>query len=126
MAYRYLAGAVALFHVVFVLFVVFGALLLLRWPQLAWAHAPALSWGATVQWSALACPLTPLEDHLRIAAGLAPYRGGFIETHILNLLYPAGLSRGSQVALGFFAVLLNVAVYAALWQGRRQRRTPVS
>ena len=45
MRYRLAADAVLLGHLGFVLFVVLGGFLALRWPKLAWAHVPAAVWG---------------------------------------------------------------------------------
>lgn len=56
-----LADTVVLAHVAFVLFVVLGGLLALRWPRVAWVHIPAAMWGVVVEWADWMCPLTPLE-----------------------------------------------------------------
>ena len=118
MAWRLAAEAVVLVHFAFVLFVVLGGLLALRWPRLAWVHLPAAVWGAGISLTGLICPLTPLEKWLREAGGLAAYEGGFIAHYILPVLYPAGLTRGTQVALGVAVTLLNAAIYTALWRRR--------
>ena len=119
MIYRGLAEAVVLVHFAFVLFVVLGGLLVLRWPRLAWAHLPAAIWGGMIELTGVICPLTPLEKWLREAGGLAAYEGGFIAHYILPVLYPAGLTRGTQVALGVAVTLLNAAVYWAVVRRRR-------
>jgi len=124
MLYRGLADALVVFHVLFVLFVVLGGLLVLRWPRAAWIHLLAAAWGAWVEFSSTICPLTPLENHLRRLGGEAGYSGGFIEHYLLPVLYPAGLGRNVQIVLGFFVVLLNVAVYARAW--RRARSQTIS
>lgn len=120
MPYRLLADLLVLFHVGFVLFVVLGGLLVLRWPRLAWVHLPAAAWGAWVEFSSTVCPLTPLENRLRHLGGEAGYSGGFISHYILPVLYPAGLNPRVEIVLGVFVVLLNVAVYAVLWWRRRR------
>jgi hypothetical protein len=116
--YRFLAGCVVAFHLGFVLFVVLGGLLALRWRRAAWVHLPAAAWGAFVEFSSTVCPLTPLENHLRNLGGEAGYSGGFIEHYMLPVLYPSGLNHGTQIALGAFVVLLNVTVYSVLWYRR--------
>jgi len=125
MIYRVLADGVVAFHLGFVLFVVLGGLLALRRPRAAWLHLPAAAWGAFVEFSSTICPLTPLENHLRRLGGEAGYSGGFIAHYMLPVLYPAGLSQGTQIAIGVFVVLLNVTVYAILWR-RRLSRAPYS
>jgi hypothetical protein len=120
MAYRVLADIVVLVHAAFVAFVVGGALLVFRWPRLAWAHLPAAAWGALIECSGWTCPLTPLEDALRIRAGQAGYTGGFVEHYIAGVLYPAELTRPMQWGLGAGVLALNVGAYALLT--RRWRR----
>ena len=118
-----LADAVVLLHVAFVLFVVLGGLLVLRWPRLAWVHLPAAAWGAAVELGGWTCPLTPLENALRERAGLETYAGGFVEHYVVPVLYPAALGRDLQLALGLGVLALNVAVYAAVaWRRRRPTR----
>lgn len=119
MLYRALADLVVVLHFGFVLFVVLGGLLALRWPRVAWFHLPAALWGAGIEFFQGFCPLTPLENHLRRLGGEAGYSGGFVEHYVLPVLYPAGLSRGVQLGLGIFVVLLNAIVYTAVWRRRR-------
>jgi uncharacterized protein DUF2784 len=111
MLYSWLADGVLIVHFAFVLFVAFGGLLLLRWRRVAWFHVPAVIWGAITEFAGIVCPLTPLENILRARAGQVGYTGGFIEHYITRVMYPNGLTRGVQVALGSLAVLTNVALY---------------
>ena len=112
MLYRLAADAVLVFHGLFVLFVVLGGLLSLWRPRLAWLHIAAALWGATVMLSGMICPLTPLENSLRLAGGQAGYSGGFIEHYITAVIYPEGLTRPIQVTLGALVVLINAVIYA--------------
>ncbi len=107
------ADLLVVVHIAFVLFVVLGALLVLRWPRLVWVHVPAAAWGAATEFMGWICPLTPLENHLRQRGGAATYQGEFIEQHVLPLLYPAHLTRQRQIWLGCFAVLINLFLYLA-------------
>ena len=118
MLYRLLADLVVLVHSGFVLFVVLGGLLVLRWPRAAWVHLPAAFWGAGIEFLGGICPLTPLENHLRRLGGEAGYTGGFDEHYVLPVLYPAGLTRGVQLVLGTFVLVLNIVVYAIAWRRR--------
>jgi len=122
MLYRLAADAVLAAHLAFVLFVVCGGLLVLRTPRLAWLHLPAVAWGAYVELSGSICPLTPLEVTLRRGVGEAGYGGDFIEHYLVSLIYPAGLTRELQMALGAAALLLNLIVYFILWRRRSIRR----
>src|SRR3990167_8431198 len=116
-----LADLVLAAHAAFVLFVMLGGLLALRWPKAAWAHVPSALWGAWVEGGGWICPLTPLEVSLRRAAGQVGYAGGFLRNYVEPVLYPPGLTREMQVGLGVAVVFLNVAVYAWVWRRRRRR-----
>ena len=105
------ADLIVLIHGAFVLFVLLGGLLALRWPKILWIHAPAAVWGIVVEYAGLFCPLTPLEVSLRERAGQAGYGGGFIEHYVETLLYPTGLTREVQIAFGTVALLFNLVVY---------------
>ena len=119
---RVLADAVLLLHLGFVAFAVAGGLLVLRWRWVAVPHLAAMAWAAYVEFSGRICPLTPLENALRAAAGAGAYEGGFVEHYLLPLLYPAELTREVQFLLGAGLLAFNLAVYAAVaWQLRRRR-----
>ncbi|AEI78837.1 hypothetical protein CNE_1c35440 [Cupriavidus necator N-1] len=115
----WLADLVVIVHGLFILFVVAGGLLVLRWPRVAWLHLPAAAWGVLIEWSGWICPLTPLENTLRQAAGQAGYSGGFVERYLLPLIYPAGLTPAVQLWLGAVVLAVNVAVYVLWWRRRR-------
>jgi hypothetical protein len=130
MSFHVLADLVVGLHVLFVVFVVIGGLLVLRWPAVMWLHLPAAAWGALIEFGGWICPLTPLEKSLRAQAGQVGYEGGFIEHYVIPLLYPGALTRGLQITLGVIVVAVNVVVYWNLLRDRRlpsrsARRTPV-
>lgn len=118
MGVQVLAEGVVLLHLGFVLFALLGGLLAWRWPWIVWLHLPAVCWAALVELAGWPCPLTPLENALRRAAGSAGYTGGFLEHYLLALLYPAGLTRGIQVVLGGAVLAINAAIYGSLWRRR--------
>ena len=111
---RFAADIVVLVHLAFILFVAAGGLLVLRWPRLAWMHVPAIIWGALIEFAGWLCPLTPLENRLRAAAGEAAYAGGFIDRYIMPIVYPAGLTRGMQLGLGVAVIGVNLVIYGRL------------
>jgi len=123
MGYRLLADGLVVVHVAFVAFVVLGGLLVLKWTRVAFGHLPAVVWGVVIELAGWVCPLTPLENQAREAGGGVAYQGDFIEHYLLPVLYPADLTRQVQCALGFGALLLNVAVYALVIARRRRGRT---
>jgi hypothetical protein len=120
MGYHILADLLVGVHALFVAFVMVGGLLALRWPWVAVLHVPAAVWGALIEFQGWICPLTPLEQSLREAAGQAGYQGGFIEHYLLPVLYPAGLTRGVQLTLGATVILVNLLVYGFLLARRRR------
>ena len=127
MFFRGAADLVLVVHLAFVLFVVLGGLLALRWRRVAWVHVPVALYGAMVEFVGFICPLTPLEVWLRRRGGEAGYAGGFIEHYIVAALYPRGLTRGVQLALGTAVLVLNGIVYLVWWRRRRStvdRSTP--
>jgi Protein of Unknown function (DUF2784) len=113
--YRFLADVVLVLHLGFVLFVVAGAFLILRWPRIVWVHPPAALWGVIVEWSGWVCPLTPLENRLRARGGAAGYAGGFVEHYLVPVLYPASLTRSVQVLLGATVLAVNLIAYAIVF-----------
>jgi uncharacterized membrane protein YhhN len=121
MLYRLAADAVLVFHLCFVLFVAIGALLVLRWPRLAWLHIPIALYGATIEFVGFICPLTPLENWLRHRGGEAGYSGGFIAHYVTAVIYPNGLTREIQLWLGAGVLVLNAIVYTTWWRRRAMR-----
>jgi hypothetical protein len=118
-----MADLVVVIHFAFVLFVVLGGLLVLRWPRLAYVHIPAAVWGTLIEFAGWICPLTPLEQSLRQRAGGQGYSGSFVEHYVLPLLYPTALTRDIQLLLGTGVLIVNLAVYAYLLRRRSQRRS---
>jgi hypothetical protein len=121
-SYGALADLVVALHFGFVLFVVLGGLLVLRWRWVGLVHLPAAVWGAWIEFSGRICPLTPLENEYRRLGGEAGYPGGFIEHYILPILYPHALTRDIQVALGIVVVALNIGLYFRAFARRRPSR----
>ncbi len=121
MLLRIAADLIVLVHFAFVIFVVAGGLLALKWPKMAYLHIPAAVWGAWIGFANWICPLTPLENHLHRLAGEAGYAGGFIEHYINRILYPAGLTAGMRVILGVAVVAANLLVYGVYFARRRSR-----
>ncbi|MBH3360915.1 DUF2784 domain-containing protein [Pseudomonas guariconensis] len=120
MLYRLAADALVLVHLAFILLVLFGGLLVVKWRAALFIHLPALAWGLAVEGLHLACPLTGWENRMRAAAGGAGYQGGFVEHYIWPLIYPAGLTPQIQTLLGLFVLLQNLVVYSyVIRRGRR-------
>ena len=125
--YLVLADLVLVLHFTFILFVMSGAVLVLRWRRIAWIHVPCALWGAWIAFQGWICPLTPVENRFRRLGGEAGYSGGFIEHYLLPLIYPSGLTRSTQIQLGVIVVVINVAVYGLIcwrrWRAHKDRPT---
>jgi hypothetical protein len=121
MFYSLLADLTVLLHALFVLFVIFGGLAVLRRPRLAWLHLPAAVWGTTIEFGGWVCPLTYLENYLRYRGGAASYEGSCIQHYLEPILYPLGLTARSQVIMGVVVLGINIAVYIRLWRKRTRR-----
>lgn len=124
MIYRLLADLILVLHLAFIVFVVAGGLLALRWRWAPLVHLPAAFWGAFIVATGGICPLTPLENMLRRAAGEAGYPGGFIENYLLAIIYPAGLTPQIQLILAVLVIVANVLAYSIVRRRRRKRRSP--
>jgi len=115
------ADLVVLLHFTFIVFVVVGGFLVLKWRWLLWFHVPAAIWGALIEFSGWVCPLTPIENMLRVAGGEGAYSNSFIAHYIVPVIYPSGLKRSTQIALGLIVVVINAVVYGAIYlQHQRQ------
>lgn len=121
MLFSGLADLAVLLHALFILFVVGGGFLLLRWPRLVWLHLPAALWGGMVELAGWFCPLTDLERYWRQRSGAVGYRGSFIEHYLEPLLYPAWLTEQWQILLGVGVLLLNGAIYLTVWRCRSRQ-----
>lgn len=124
MIYRFLADLTLVVHFLFIAFVIAGGFLAIRWPRLAWVHLPCAVWGALIEFAGWICPLTPLENMLRLAGGESGYAGGFVDRYLLPLIYPGGLTHEIQVILGVSAIALNVVAYTVVIRRRRPRPPP--
>jgi len=122
MLYRVLADLVVLIHFLFILLVIFGALVVLKRRWFALVHLPAALWGIFIEWSGGICPLTPLENSLRIKGGEAGYETSFVEHYVLPIIYPETLTRSLQILLGGCVLLLNLGIYGWILRARRRRR----
>jgi hypothetical protein len=112
--YRIAAELLVLVHLVFIIFVMAGGFAVFKWPWMALLHIPAATWGALIEFRGWICPLTPWENSLRQLAGQEGYSEGFVEHYILPLIYPTGLTRELQIALGSIVIAVNLLIYGAL------------
>jgi hypothetical protein len=116
---RLAANVVLLVHFAIVLLAVFGGFGVLVEPRWAWIHVPIVVWSSVVNLAGWTCPLTPLENRFRAAAGEG-YEGGFVQHYIGSLVYPRGMPRRLELVAGVSIALWNGVLYACIiwWRSR--------
>lgn len=113
-----LAVCVLILHVLFILWVIFGASLTRSRPLLRWLHIVSLVWGILTELLLWSCPLTVLENWLETKAGVEPYRGGFLLHYLDKLVYP-DISQTLLTIAGVLVCALNLAFYGRqIWIAR--------
>ena len=119
---RAAADLLTVVHFAFIVFVVLGGLLVLKWRWVAVFHIPSALWGALIELRGWICPLTPLERQFRETAEGAGYTGGFIEHYMIPLVYPEELTREMQISLGVMVLTINLCVYGIVLFHRANRK----
>lgn len=110
MVYRLFADIILIVHLCYILFVVFGGFLLLRWRWLWKLHLPAVIWGFAVEYFVWICPLTDWENHFRRLGGEAGYENGFIDHFITTLIYQ-NVYAEIHLLMAIFLLVLNLSIY---------------
>lgn len=119
--YQLIVDAILGLHLAYIVFVLFGGLLVLRYPRLAWLHLPAAAWGAIVEFMDWLCPLTTWENHFRDLAAASAYHGDFVSHYLLRIIYPPALTPDVRLLLGGIVVMLNLAIYAVIFTRAKRR-----
>jgi len=122
MIYRIAADFVLVVHLAFIVLVIAGALPVFRYAWFAWIHLPVASWGVFVEVTGRICPLTTLENALRISAGQEGYTVSFIERYLMPVIYPAGLTRNTQLWLAGSVVAINAILYVLILLRTKRRQ----
>ena len=102
-------------HALFVLFAVFGACLVVVDLRVAFVHVPVVVWSSIVNLAHGTCPLTPLEQQLRVRAGQLSFEGDWIKHYIEPWLRPLGMPRRLELVAGVSIVVWNAVLYGAIW-----------
>lgn len=123
MWYKLAADLLVLIHFSFIIFVVLGGLLVLRWPMTGWLHLPCAAWGIWIELTHGICPLTTFEKSLRESANAASYEGSFIANYIVPIIYPPGFSPAAAQLAGLALLLFTGTIYFIVLS-RRFSSTP--
>lgn len=122
MTTRWAADAVLILHLSFIVLACLGGWLAWFWPRVLWVQLPAAGWAVWIELSGRICPLTYLENDLRLQAGQAGYKSSFVEHHLLGVIYPQGLTREIQVIIAAVVIVLNLLAWGVLLRRRHLRR----
>src|SRR5260370_40676622 len=115
--YSALAAAILGLHLLFILWIVFGAAVTRRRPLLRWLHLGCLVWGILIEILPWTCPLTWAENWLETRAGSAPYQGGFLLHYLEALVYP-NISPVLLTRFGVAVWVVNLGIYAMRFHRR--------
>ncbi len=114
----FLADFVLVIHTLFIVFVVFGGLIVLKWHRIIWFHIPCVIWGALIEFFGWICPLTYLENYLLELGNANSYEGSFIQHYLIPIVYPSGLTTDIQILLGSAVIVINLFIYYIIWRNR--------
>jgi len=109
------AGIILIIHFLFILFVLFGALLFFVAKKMVFIHIPAIIWGSYIELTHSICPLTYLENWFLHKANLTTYSEGFIQNYLVPIVYPMNLTKDLQIFLGIGLIVINIVIYAFIF-----------
>lgn len=112
-AYLYLARIVAVLHIAFAIFALFGGFVTSRAPALLWPHLASAAWAFGTLAFDWGCPVTPLEKYLRGRAGTASYDGGFVQHYLTRTAYSGKRSQRLHALLALMLLAINLFAYRA-------------
>jgi hypothetical protein len=109
--HEFLATLTLVLHFLFIIFVIFGALLFFIKRWVLYFHIPAFIYGAYIEFTQTICPLTYLENYLLTKANLATYSTTFIQNYLYAIIYPINLTKEIQISLGIALLIINGIIY---------------
>lgn len=109
--YAWLADAAVVLHFGFLVFLVLGGLVALRWRWVAWAHLASVAWSIGILTVGQQCPLTWLERWATVRAGGRASAEGFIDRYVEGVVYPGSLTGPVRAAVA----LVVAASWLLLW-----------
>ncbi len=116
--YRLLADLAVTLHFGFLLFLVVGGLVSVRWRWALWLHLAAAGWGAAIVTVGQPCPLTGLERWATERAGGPTYDTGFMDRYLEGVVYPGSLTGVVRAVVA----LVVVASWVLVWRSRSGAR----
>ncbi len=109
--YEFLATLTLIIHFLFIIFVIFGALLFFIKRWILYFHIPAFLYGVYVELTQSICPLTYIENYFLTKANLVSYSTSFIQNYLYAIIYPINLTKEIQISLGVALLIINGIIY---------------
>ena len=109
------ADAVVFLHLLWIVFLIAGAIPGARWAWVKWTHLAALVFSIALQLFGWICPLTHLEAWLRRQGGALAYEGTFIRHYLEQIVY-------AELPPTAIFIATVVIIAASLWVYFRPRR----
>ena len=106
--YEWAAEGIVLLHFLWIVFVVIGAFFLWRTRRWKYVHLAAVLYSLAIEIWGWICPLTHLEQWLRLKAGVESYEGSFITYYLEKVIY---LRAPQWLLVSAAVLLLIVTVY---------------
>ena len=119
--YTLFANLTLITHFIFILFVIFGALLFFIFSKIIYVHLPALIWGVYIELTGSICPLTYLENWFLYQGGLTTYSGNFINKYLYTIIYPEELNADIQIYLGISLIVFNLVIYGLILKNSNKK-----
>jgi hypothetical protein len=104
------ADAVVVLHLLWIVFLILGALPGSRWAWVKWTHLASLTFSIALQVFGWICPLTLLEVWLLRLGGAQPYEDTFIRHYVEQIVY-AEIPRTAVFAGTLVVVALSLWLY---------------
>lgn len=118
--YLALADAVLLVHLVYIAWVIFGAIFTRGRPWFAGIHIATIVWGIITETTSAPCPLTLAENWCEARAGISPYHGPFL-LHCLDATIYPNVPVALLVTVAVVVCAFNLGVYVQRFRRHRRR-----
>ena len=120
MYYALAIGVLAL-HLLWIGWVITGALLTRGRRVLTGVHVLSLLYSIVIETAPWPCPLTLLEQWAQQRAGMVPYQGDFLTHYLGAIIYP-DVPYWVLVPVAVAVCALNLGIYGWRWRRERTRR----
>ena len=119
MVYRLLGDAVIILHFLWILFILFGLLIGIKYARLTLVHLGGLVFTLVLNIGGWFCPLTYLENHLySLYNPQLTYAGSFIVQYLQQLIYLDVDEARLRIA-AIIWVAINMGGYVLLFKKRK-------